>query len=107
MRWGPNCKPLDSAQPHHRLHWCRQAAVGAARSVIAWKRTFAEGRAQWQSMGVKSEQVFRSTDDPNEGLVLFEVDDVEHGRRTLQSAEAQQMRERAGVTEIRVYLPEA
>jgi hypothetical protein len=83
------------------------AVRGQRRDWDQWKRTFGEGRTQRQSMGVKSEQIFRSTEDPNDGIVLFEVDDVERGRQAIQSPEAQQMRERAGVTELRVYIPEA
>jgi len=83
------------------------AVRGRRRDWEQWKRTFAEGRAQRQSLGIKSEQVFRGTEDPNEGLILFEVDDIERGRQAIQSPEAQQMRERSGVTEIRVYLPDA
>lgn len=72
-----------------------------------FKRRFAEGQAQRQAMGVRSEQVFRCADDPLDGIVLFEVDDVERGRQAIESPEAQQMRARSGVSDLRIYLPES
>ena len=81
------------------------ALQGWAQDWDQWQRVLAETRAQRQSMGIKSEQVFRSIEDPTAGIVLFEFDDVEQGREVLLSSQAQQSRQRAGVRGVRIYVP--
>jgi uncharacterized protein (DUF1330 family) len=71
-----------------------------------WKRVFDESEARMREAGVKSRQVFRNRDDPNELALLIEVDDLEQAGRWTRSEEFQAIMQRGGVRERTAYLPE-
>jgi uncharacterized protein (DUF1330 family) len=53
-----------------------------------WKRVFDESEAGMREAGVKSPQIFRNRDDPNELALLIEVDDREQAGRWTRSEES-------------------
>ncbi len=64
-----------------------------------WKRAFDEHAATRQTGGSKGGQLFRSSDDPNEVVGLFEWDDLEKARQFVQSEDLRQAMESAGVSD--------
>ena len=76
-----------------------------AQDYAQWQRVFQEGVSMRREMGIKSEQVYRNPDDPNEGVVLFEVDDTQRGLQAMQAPQAQEARRRAGLSDVKFYVP--
>jgi len=56
--------------------------------------------------GVRSEQVLRNPEDPNDVVLLFEFDDLAQARRFVESQEVRDAQQRGGVVEVTRYFPE-
>jgi hypothetical protein len=59
-----------------------------------------------RELGIERQQILRNPDDPNELLLLVEVDDVERIRQVAQSDQLQAQRQRGGVVEQSTFYPE-
>ena len=64
-----------------------------------WKPGFDEDGANRRGAGFKGGYVFRNADNPNELLVLLEVDDLSKARQFVQSDALRQAMQQAGVTD--------
>ncbi len=64
-----------------------------------WKPVFDEHAPTREAMGSKGGYVFRNADDPNELLVLLEVEDLSRARQFAQSDDLRQAMQRAGTTD--------
>jgi hypothetical protein len=73
----------------------------------AWKRTYDQGAAMRREMGMERQQILRNPDDPNEFLLLIEVDSVEQARQAAQSDKLRAQIQRSGVLERSLYFPES
>jgi hypothetical protein len=62
-----------------------------------WKSVFDEHGATRKDFGSKGGYVFRSADDPNEVVILLEVDDLNKVRQFIQSQDLRETMQRAGV----------
>jgi len=71
-----------------------------------WRRAWDEGAEARHAAGLKSAQLFRSPDAPNEILILCEVDAVPRELEYLQSQPSRERREHAGVVAETLYFPE-
>lgn len=67
-----------------------------------WKSAFdiEDGKALRKARGMKSYQIFQATDDPNYVLILTEWDNVDDGRKFLQSKELKEANIESGVIEM-------
>lgn len=81
------------------MHVLVRPPVAAVGGFDEWKSHFDEGDATRREHGQQSAQVFRSVDDPNEVVVLFEWDDEDNARAFHDSEERRERREAAGVEE--------
>ena len=64
-----------------------------------WKLVFDEHAVAKGSGGCKGGRLFRSSEDPNHVLVLFEWDSHENARKFAQSPKLKDVMQRAGVVE--------
>ena len=64
-----------------------------------WKPIFDEHGATRKAGGSKGGHLFRSADDPNELVILFEWDDLEKARQFVQSEDLREAMQRAGVAD--------
>jgi heme-degrading monooxygenase HmoA len=64
-----------------------------------WKPLFDQDGATRQTNGSRGGQLFRNATDPNELVILFEWDDLEHARQFAQSEDLRQTMQRAGVAD--------
>ncbi len=62
-----------------------------------WKPVYDEDQVNRKASGIKCEQLFRSTDDPNDVTILFEVSDINRVRQFIQSDELRKTMQRGGV----------
>ena len=76
-------------------------------------RDYAQWRANWerhqeirQAAGIRTAQVLRNPEDPNEVVLLLEFADHEQGRRWADSEQVREARRRGGVVEATPYYPE-
>ena len=60
-----------------------------------------------QAAGWRDQQVFRNPDDPNEVLIIAEVDDLERARAYAESDEVRKRQCASGLLEVTYYYPEA
>jgi hypothetical protein len=72
-----------------------------------WRRVWDAGAAARQAAGLKSAQLFRSADAPNEILILCEVESVPQELEYLQSQPSRERRVHAGVEAETLYFPVA
>ena len=63
-----------------------------------WKPMFDQHGATRKANGSKSAHVFRSADDPNDIVILFEWDNLENARRFTQSQDLREVMQQAGVS---------
>jgi quinol monooxygenase YgiN len=63
-----------------------------------WKAGFDAFHDTRKSGGEKSYQIFRTIDDPNNVVALFEWDDIDNARAFLNSSELKDAMEQAGVS---------
>ena len=78
---------------------------GAVADDDEWKSVFDANRGVRERYGIRSRQLFRSTDDPNAVVILFEFDDRTDADARVESFETGEMREKAaesGLTEFEV-----
>jgi heme-degrading monooxygenase HmoA len=66
---------------------------------VKWKLVFDDHGATRKASGFRGHHLFRNGDDPNELVILFEVDDVERARQFCQSEDLRQAMQRAGVSD--------
>ena len=59
-----------------------------------------------QAAGWRDQQVFRNPDDPNEVVILSEVDDLEQALAYAQSAEVRRRQRASGLLDVTYYYPE-
>ena len=71
-----------------------------------WKTVYQAGEAARQAAGWRDLQVFRNPDDPNEIVILTEVDDVERARAYAESEEVRRRQRASGLLETTYYYPE-
>jgi uncharacterized protein (DUF1330 family) len=64
-----------------------------------WRPVFDEHGAARKAIGSKGGYLLRNTDDPNEVVMLIEVDDLEKARQFVQSEDLRQAMERSGVAD--------
>jgi heme-degrading monooxygenase HmoA len=64
-----------------------------------WKAVFDEHGATRKASGFRGHHLFHNADDPNELVILFEVDDLEKARQFGQSEDLRQAMLRAGVSD--------
>lgn len=64
-----------------------------------WKPFFDEHAPTRKANGSKGGHLFRSADNPNEIIVLFEWDDVKNARKLAQSEDLRKTMEKAGVAD--------
>jgi heme-degrading monooxygenase HmoA len=72
-----------------------------------WKTVYQAGEAARQAAGWRDLQVFRNSDDPNEIVILTEVDDLERARAYAESEEVRRRQRASGLLETTYYYPEA
>ena len=70
-----------------------------------WRRVWDDGAAARRAAGLKSAQLFRSADAPNEILVLCEVESVPQEIEYLRSQSSRGRRAQAGVEAETLYFP--
>ena len=75
-----------------------------AEDYERWRKVFDDGQAARREAGIVKEIVFRNVDDPNDCMVLQEVDDVERAQEFDGSPRSQQRRRGAGIVEDALYL---
>ena len=71
-----------------------------------WKAVYQAGEAARQAAGWRDQEVFRNPDDPNEIVILTEVDDVERARAYAESEEVRRRQRASGLLETTYYYPE-
>ncbi len=64
-----------------------------------WKSVFDEHSTTRQASGGKGGKLFRNANDPNEMVILFEWDTLDHAHQFAQSADLRQTMQRAGVAD--------
>ncbi len=64
-----------------------------------WKTLFDENGATRKASGSKGGSLFRNADDPNELVILLEVDDLQNARQFAQSEDLRETWQRAGVAD--------
>ena len=64
-----------------------------------WKPVFDEHGTVRKASGFKGHHLFNNADDPNEHVILFEVEDLEKARQFCQSEDLRQAMQRAGVSD--------
>jgi hypothetical protein len=69
-----------------------------------WRAVFDDGEAARREAGIIKEIVFLNVDDPNDALVLQEVEDVERAREFDASPRSRERRRNAGIVEDALYL---
>ena len=69
------------------------------KSFATWKAAFDAGSGARQEMGYKGGQLLRNTDDPNETLILLEIDNVAKAREFASSESLRQTLRQAGITD--------
>lgn len=65
----------------------------------SWKPVFDEHRATRKESGSKGGRLWRTADDPNEVVILFEWDELDNARRFVQSDDLRETMQRAGVAD--------
>ena len=73
---------------------------------VRWKTMYQAGEAARQAAGWRDKQVFRNPDDPNEIVILTEVDDIEQARAYAESEEVRRRQRASGLLETTYYYPE-
>ena len=68
------------------------------QDFAVWKAAFDEHGSARKDAGSKGGWLFRSADDPNELVAIFEWDNLENARNFVGSDDLRQAMERAGVT---------
>ena len=71
-----------------------------------WKAVYQAGEAARQAAGWRDQEVFRNPDDPNEIVILTEVDDVERARAYAESEDVRRRQRASGLMETTYYYPE-
>ena len=64
-----------------------------------WKPVFEEHGASRRANGCSGHQLFRNINDPNELIILVEVDDLEKVRQFTQSEDLRDAMQRSGVSD--------
>jgi heme-degrading monooxygenase HmoA len=68
------------------------------RDYARWREVFDADSAGREAAGCRGARIFRSADDPEEVVVLFEWDTLERARRRVESATLSQKFDEAGVS---------
>ncbi|WP_458210033.1 hypothetical protein [Haladaptatus sp. NG-SE-30] len=64
-----------------------------------WKPTFDDHAQTRESMGSRGGHLFRTTEDPNDLVILFEWDSLDNAREFAESDDLRETMQRAGVTD--------
>ena len=64
-----------------------------------WKPVYDEHQAARKAGGSKGARLFRSADNPNEVILLFEWDQLKNARQFIQSEDLRKVMEKAGVAD--------
>ncbi len=65
-----------------------------------WKPVYDEHEIVRKNSGSKGAVLFKDQDDPNEIVLLFEWDTIEHAKKFASSPDLKETMQRAGVIEI-------
>jgi hypothetical protein len=71
-----------------------------------WKAVYETGETARVAAGWRDQAVFRNPDDPNEFIIVAQVDDIEQARAYTVSEEVGRRRRAAGLLEVTYYYPE-
>ena len=63
-----------------------------------WKKAFDEHAPMRQAAGSKGGYLFRSADNPNEVVMIMEMEDLDRARQFTESDDLRQAMQKAGVT---------
>ena len=69
------------------------------RDLAKWRPLFEEHASVRREFGFKGAQIFKNADNPNELVILFNVEDLERARQFSQSDNLREVMERAGVSD--------
>ena len=75
-------------------------------SFDKWKPVFDERAAIRKESGSKGARLFLNSDNPNEGFILFDWDNMENARKYLESESLRKTLQKVGVTYTNTYLDE-
>jgi len=64
-----------------------------------WKPVYDGHLSARQKAGLKEENLFRNTEDPNEVLLLFSAEDIDKAKAFIASDDVRQTMEKAGVSD--------
>ena len=64
-----------------------------------WKRVYDEGRTMVKSKGGSRQRLFRNSANPNELVILTEVEGMDRAKQLVQSDELKQAMQRGGVAD--------
>ena len=67
------------------------------KDFAKWKPFYDEHGAARKAAGCKGARIFRTADNPNDLVILFEWDDLGKARQFAQSQDLREIMERAGV----------
>ena len=70
-----------------------------------WRRVWDSGAAARQAAGLRSAQLFRSAEAPNEILILLEVESIPQELGYLHTQPSRERREHAGVEGETLFFP--
>lgn len=65
-----------------------------------WKTLFEQGGSARQAGGARDSWLFHNVNDPNDLLILFQWDNLEHANQFIQSEDLPQWLQQAGVTDL-------
>ncbi|MFQ5936139.1 MAG: cyclase [Acidiferrobacterales bacterium] len=69
------------------------------KDFTSWKPVFDEHASTRKAAGSKGGILFRSAGDPNEVVIIFDWENVEHARRFIESEDLRETMQRAGVAD--------
>jgi len=71
-----------------------------------WKNIFDENMENRKNNGSRGSHVFRSAENPNEVVILFEWDDLDNARKFFVSSETKERMESVGVQNQEIHFLE-
>lgn len=70
------------------------------RDYDHWKSYFADGMKDAASWGMTNPRVFRSSDDPNELVILIDLADIDRAKTYMAKPEVGEIMKNAGVVDM-------
>ena len=69
----------------------------SVKDYDTWKRTFDEHADVRKGVGSKGAHIFRSADDANDVVIVFEFEDLDRAREFTNSSQLREIMQQAGV----------